>query len=120
LEATRNQSDLPDKTGSSPSTAIPMNDISEEYAWTQRHCASFELMSQSLVVVAGKPYDVFKLSGPKGGSKLIDFDISSFMPMSKQKEAKRNERASTRLVATLSLLTLSLCVALGLLPILFR
>ena len=64
--------------GSSPTAAIRVGSVREEYEWVGRNLPGFELQMQALAHVGGKPFDVLTLRGPDGTTRQVYFDISSF------------------------------------------
>jgi hypothetical protein len=64
--------------GSSPSQAVVVGSVGEEYAWVQRHCPGFAFRTQSLREIDGKPYDVLTLGNAAGEERTVYFDISRF------------------------------------------
>jgi hypothetical protein len=64
--------------GSTPAQAVVVGNISEEYAWVERHCPRFVLEMQSLQMIDDKPYDVFQLRNDQDEKRTVYFDISQF------------------------------------------
>lgn len=64
--------------GSTPQSAVVVNDVGEEYRWMQRNCPGFQPGMQSLQEFDGKFYDVLTWSNAKGEQRTVYFDISRF------------------------------------------
>ena len=67
---------MPD--GSSPTTAIPVGSIHEEYAWLASHLPGVRLVSQALVFFEERPFDLLIVADDLGDERRVYFDISRF------------------------------------------
>jgi hypothetical protein len=68
--------------GLTPQTAVPVERVSEEYAWVRAHYPQFVLLYQSLELHRQGPRDVLVI-GVEGTAIRLYFDISSFYGLSK-------------------------------------
>jgi hypothetical protein len=68
----------PDRDGSSPQAAIPVESVLAEYAWLREHLPGFSLARQSLTEFEGMPLDALTVRAETGEEREIYFDISSF------------------------------------------
>ena len=67
----------PDRDGSSPATAIPVNSVPEEYAWLREHYPGWQVESQQLSCIDDRRYDVITLHSEDGTEqRQVYFDIS--------------------------------------------
>jgi hypothetical protein len=66
------------RDGSSPSKAVPVGSVAEEYEWMRRHYPGFRPRQQSLQEVDGKPLDALTWFNERGEEVTAYFDISSF------------------------------------------
>lgn len=67
----------PDRDGSSPATAIPVNSVPEEYAWLREHYPGWQVASQQLCCIDDRRYDVITLHSEDGTEqRQVYFDIS--------------------------------------------
>jgi hypothetical protein len=64
--------------GSSPTKAIVVSSVKEEYEWLRFHCYGFQSETQTLQKIDGKPYDVLTLCNDEGVKRIVYFDISKF------------------------------------------
>ena len=68
----------PDRDGSSPRAAIPVESVAAEYGWLREHLPGFRLASQGLTNFEGRPLDVLTVRADSGEERQVFFDISSF------------------------------------------
>lgn len=64
--------------GTSAAQAVVVKSISQEYTWIKRYCPGFQLQTQALQDIEGKPYDILTLCNAVGEQRTIYFDISQF------------------------------------------
>lgn len=69
---------LPERDGSSPQAAIPVDSVAAEYAWLREHLPGFRLATQALIEFEGRPLDALTLRTEAGEERQIFFEIASF------------------------------------------
>jgi hypothetical protein len=65
------------RDGSSPESAVVVNNVREEREWIAQRYAGAVIMQQRLIKIDGKPLDVLTVA-VSGAARDVYFDISSF------------------------------------------
>ena len=65
------------RDGSTPDKALLVSSVPDEYQWVRTNCPAYEVVTQTLVEVGGKRYDMLTLRSGAGEMRQLFFDIST-------------------------------------------